>query len=135
MNANLFRRLMSAFYDLLFIIAILFIATALVLIINGGDAVDQGHPLYWFYVGFLCVISFTYYAWFWIKGHQTPGMKTWRLQLYRSQGIDLKFAIIYGCAALVSTLLAGAGFLLALVHPERKTLHDIIAGCEMRDLR
>lgn len=134
MNANLFRRLMSAFYDLLFIIAILFVAVALAMVVNQG-AIEQDHPYHWLYVSYLAAISFSYYAWFWIKSGQTPGMKTWRLKLYRNEGLDLKFAVVYALASLLSIAIVGAGFLLALVHPQRRTLHDIIAGCEMKDMR
>lgn len=135
MNAHLLRRLMAVFYDLLLLIAILFAATAIVLIVNSGDAIDQQHPLYIAYVLYLVAISFTYYAWFWIRSGQTPGMKTWRLRLYRKDGLTLKRAALYATAALFSWLLVGAGFLLALFHPERKTLHDLLTGCEMQDMR
>ena len=135
MNAHLLRRLMAAFYDLLLVIALLFLATAIALVINGGDAVDRAHPYYPLFIAYLCVISFTYYAWFWINGGQTPGMKTWRIRLYRKDGLTLKDTMLYTLAAGLSLILAGAGFLLALVHPDRRTLHDVLTGCEMQDLR
>ena len=48
--ASLFKRLAVIGYDGLLLIAILFIATALTLPLNGGEAIKQGHPLFPFLV-------------------------------------------------------------------------------------
>ena len=135
MNANPLRRIMAIVYDMLLLTALLFAATAIALALNGGKAIDTSHDYYWLYLLYLAAISFTYYHWFWSRGGQTPGMKTWRMQLYRSSPVDLKFSLLYVVAAIVSWLLAGTGFLLAFLHPQRKTLHDILLGSEIRDIR
>ena len=62
-------------------------------------------------------------------------MKTWRMRLYRSQGLELKQASLYFFAALLSWLLLGAGYLLALFHPRNRTLHDVLLDTDMLDLR
>jgi uncharacterized RDD family membrane protein YckC len=135
MNAPLIRRLMSAFYDSLFVIAILFIITALALAANGGEAISAEHPLYWFYVLILVAISFTYYAWFLMHGGQTPGMKTWRMRLCRSDGLELKAVVLYLLAAVVSWCMLGIGYLWVVFDAQNRTWHDILLGCEMQDLR
>ena len=81
--AGLFRRLGAIFYDALLLFAILCIATALVLPLNGGAAIQAGNPLYFSYVYLIC---FCFYGWFWTHGGQTLGMRAWQLRLQPYDG-------------------------------------------------
>ena len=126
---------MAIFYDLILMTAILLVAGIIAFIINGGEQIDRTSPFHTLYVIYLATICFSYYTWFWTHGGQTLGMKTWRMQLHRQDGINLMVATAYFFSAILSWLLAGLGFLMALFHPENKTLHDILNRCEMRDLR
>ena len=84
--AGLFRRLMAIIYDLFLLIALLFIATAAAMVLNQGNAIQPGQPLYPFYVVYLLIISFIFYGWFWTHGGQTLGMKTWKMKLQQENG-------------------------------------------------
>lgn len=137
-RAGLIRRFMAIIYDLLLLLAILFIITALAnFILNQGNAVNHDNPYYWFFVFTLALISFSYYSWFWTHGGQTLGMKTWRIRLSARDGkaLSWKQALVYFLAALLSWAVFGCGFLWSLCNRQRATWHDLIADCEMLDLR
>ena len=69
--ATLFRRLAALFYDSLLLLAVWFIATALLLPFTSGEAIRPHNPLL---SSYLLFISFFFYGWFWIHGGQTLGM-------------------------------------------------------------
>jgi uncharacterized RDD family membrane protein YckC len=131
---NLFRRLLAILYDSLLLGGLLLIAGWIALLINGGQ-IESGSVASWLLFTTLLAISFTYFGWFWIHGGQTLGMKTWRIRLHRTDGWTWLRAMIYFVSALLSWSLAGLGFLIALFHPQKKTLHDLLNRCEMQDLR
>ena len=81
--ASLLRRLGAIVYDTLLLFAILFIAIALVLPLNGGQAVPAGNP--WF-SAYLFLVGFIFYGGFWTHGGQTLGMRAWRIRLQRYDG-------------------------------------------------
>jgi uncharacterized RDD family membrane protein YckC len=136
-RAGLIRRLLAVVYDMLLLLAILFIVSAIAIALNQGEAIGQRDAFYSLYVSSLVVMSFLYYGWFWTHGGQTLGMKTWKLRLVTSSatGLSWRTALLYFCVAGVSWALLGAGFLWALFNPERETWHDIIAACVMQDVR
>jgi len=59
--ANLFKRLAALFYDSLLLLALWFIATAILLPLHGGEAFPTNNPLLTTYYLF---ISFFFYGWF-----------------------------------------------------------------------
>jgi uncharacterized RDD family membrane protein YckC len=91
-----------------------------------------------------------YYAWAWTGGRRTLPMKTWRMRLMRADGtgLDTRTALVRYVAAWIGPALAllaygalqhwGLGvqalwlialnYLWPLVDPERRFLHDRIAG-------
>ncbi len=135
--AGLVRRLMAIIYDLLLLLALLFIATAAAMVVNKGNAIVPGQPLYPFYVIYLLTISFIYYGWFWTHGGQTLGMKTWKMKLQQQNGeaVTWALALLRFISAIISWSAAGLGFLWSLFHPQRRTWHDIVSKCVLVDLR
>ena len=135
-GAGLLRRLMAIIYDLLLLLAVLFVTTAVAIGLNHGKAIDD-HPYYLFFVFIQLLISFIYYGWFWTHGGQTLGMKTWKMKLTTQSGDQLgwKQALLYFLAASMSWAAAGLGFLWALFNKNRSTWHDLIAHCVMQDTR
>ena len=134
---GLMRRLMAIIYDLFLLIALLFIATAIAMAFNQGNAIEPGQALYPLYVACLLIISFCFYGWFWTHGGQTLGMKTWkmRLQQNNARSITWPLAFIRFTTAMISWSAAGLGFLWSLFHPQRRTWHDIASNCVVIDLR
>lgn len=137
-HTGLIRRLMTIVYDLLLLLALLFIVTAVEnFALNHGNAIGPNNPYHWFYVSSLVVVIFLYYAGFWTHGGQTLGMKTWKMKLCSKDGkpVSWKQALIYFLAALLSWAAVGIGFLWGLFNQNHATWHDLIAGCEMLDVR
>ena len=72
---------MAIIYDLFLLIALLFIATTVMMMFNQGKAIESGQAIYPVYVAYLLAISYGFYGWFWTHGGQTLGMKTWKMNM------------------------------------------------------
>ena len=135
--AGLFRRLMAIIYDLFLLIALLFIATTVMMMFNQGKAIESGQAIYPVYVAYLLAISYGFYGWFWTHGGQTLGMKTWKMKLQQQDGQPLTWwlALIRFVTAMISWSVAGLGFLWTLHDPRKRSWHDIASHCVIVDLR
>lgn len=135
--AGLFRRLFAIFYDCFLLIAILFIVSAIATALNQGKAVEPSDALYPVFVIIIFSLSYLYFAWFWIHGGQSLGMKTWRIQLQSSnnKAISWKTAAIRFITAIFSWGFFGAGFLWALLDKKNRCWHDITSKTVLIDLR
>ncbi len=118
-SVSLLRRLTAIFYDSLLLFSVLFFVAALAYPITHGQ-VSFGYQIY------LLAASFLYFAWQWIHGGQTLGMKAWRIQLVSSDGKPVtwqqtgwRFFI-----AIVSWLALGIGFLWAVFDKQQRAWHD-----------
>lgn len=125
--AGIARRFAALLYDTLLLGGVLFVASALALILNGGQPI-QGTNFY--YSAYMLLVSFLFFAWFWLHGGQTLGLRVWRLRLVRNDGGPLtpRHALLRYLAALLSCAACGLGFLWALADRERLTWHDRLSG-------
>jgi len=121
--ASLFKRLAALFYDSLLLLALWFVAVALLLPLNGGKAFAPHNPLLTTYLLF---IAFFFYGWFWMHGGQTLGMRAWKLQLRTLRAAPLSWwqIMLRFLVALPSGLLFGLGYLWILVDRKRLSWHD-----------
>ncbi|MBE9560538.1 MAG: RDD family protein [Proteobacteria bacterium] len=135
--AGLFRRLFAIFYDGFLLLAILFVVTAIANALNHGKAIEPGNVFYPLYVLIILLLSYLYFAWFWINGGQSLGMKTWRIKLQDGEGknIDWKTAAIRFFSAMVSWGIIGLGFLWAFFDKKNRCWHDLISKTVIIDLR
>jgi len=135
--AGLTRRLLAIVYDLFLLIAVLFIATALAMVFNRGQAIEPGQAIYPFYIAYLLIVSFGFYGWFWTHGGQTLGMRTWKIRLQRSNGgpLDWPHAAIRFVTAAISWSAAGLGFLWSLFDNQQRCWHDLASDSVVIDLR
>lgn len=126
-QAGLLRRLAGLIYDLLLLVGILFIATAVVLPLNAGEAL---RPSQWLYSAYLLAVTFFFFGWFWTHGGQTLGMKAWDLRVCTVEGRALTWrrAALRMLAACLSLGSFGVGYLWALVDPEHQSWHDRLSG-------
>ena len=122
-TASLWRRLAALFYDSLLLLAIWFIATALLLPFTGGEAIESNNPLL---PSYLLFISFFFYGWFWMHGGQTLGMRSWRLQLQSLRPGPLSWlqCLLRFLVAMPAGLLFGLGYLWMLIDKEKLSWHD-----------
>jgi uncharacterized RDD family membrane protein YckC len=135
--AGLVRRLMAIMYDLFLLLAMLFIATAIAMMFNQGNAIEPGQAIYPYYIIYLLVLSFVFYGWFWTHGGQTLGMKTWKMRLQQDDGKPLSWnlALIRFAIALVSVSVLGLGFIWSLFESKRRCWHDLASHSVLLDLR
>jgi uncharacterized RDD family membrane protein YckC len=120
-------RLLALMYDLLPMIPLLMITSAVFLWINGGRTVEHTPLLavtefvtMWLLVGAYFVLS-------WGRGGQTMGMRPWRLRVLAADGKPATWKMLWlrYAAACVTPVV---GLLWTLVDSERRALYDIAAG-------
>jgi len=121
------RHLACLLYESLVIFAVLLIGFWLPQLVLSGFGLGITGKLLWLHVFALLML---YFVWFWINGGQTLPMKTWRLRLVDASGRPLRptQALLRYLAAWPCVLIGGVGFLWALLDPEKRFLHDRIAG-------
>ncbi|MDD5268147.1 MAG: RDD family protein [Methylococcales bacterium] len=118
------RRLAALTYDLFLLIAVLFLATALLLPFNTGEAISPQQLL--IYRIYLAAISFSFYGWFWTHGGQTLGLRAWHLKVLTLDQKPVSWiqALFRFAAAIVSWGFFGLGFLWILIDKNRLGWHD-----------
>lgn len=127
---SLKRRLACMFYDLLLVCAVLFVAAAMALPFNGGEAVS-GHSL--LFRLWLFGITLVYFIYQWTLGGQTLGMRAWHVTLVSrtSQRVRWSQAVLRFLLALISALPLGLGYLAALFDADGLTWHDRGSGTRL----
>jgi uncharacterized RDD family membrane protein YckC len=132
-HASLLRRVAAGAYDLLPLVALWMIATALVLPLTGGAGVTPQSPGYRAYQAWLLAVAFAYYGVSWRHGGQTIGMRAWRLRVVRDDGGPLgwRAVVVRFAVALLSLATLGAGVFAALFDARRRMWHDVAAGTEV----
>ncbi|MFI3184978.1 MAG: RDD family protein [Methylococcaceae bacterium] len=120
---GLLRRLTVILYDLLLLIALFFVATALVLPLNAGQAFTARQ---FFFPLYLLLVSFLFYAWFWTHGGQTLGLRAWKIKLLTldRKPISWKQALLRFIFAILSWSFFGLGFLWILIDKNQRSWHD-----------
>lgn len=125
--AGFVRRLLAIVYDLILLLAVLYVAMGALLLITAGAANQPGSP--WL-SAYLLLVSFIFYGWFWTKGGQTLGLRSWRLRVEEGDGRPLTWgvAMLRFSLGLLTCLPLGLGFLWMLLDSERRTLYDRLSG-------
>jgi len=121
------RRLASALYDLLLVVALVLVATFPFLAFFGDSTHGwRRHVLQLYVIAVTC----GYFVWFWTRGGQTLPMKTWRIRLVRADGgaINPGRGVHRFLLAVLGTLALGLTFAWALFDRDRQFLHDRLAG-------
>jgi uncharacterized RDD family membrane protein YckC len=132
---GLVRRLAAMLYDGLLLVALWFVATALLLAVSGGHLSDPERPLWLLYTlrASLLLVTFMFFAGFWTNGGQTLGMRAWRLKLISVSGdpVNWKQALWRFAAAIPSVGALGLGLFWMLLDQERCAVHDRLSGTRL----
>lgn len=80
---QLARRLAAISYDGLLLLAVLLLASAVLIPLTHAGTAPAYSPWRTLY---LLLVSFGFFGWFWTHGGQTLGMRAWRLQLQNHSG-------------------------------------------------
>jgi len=132
---GLLRYLAVILYDSLLLFSVLFLATGIAYTITDGAIVYpikdvQVNVMFQVY---LLVVSFFYFAWSWVRGGQTLGMKAWRVRLVANdnQAISLRQCLLRFLLSIVSWLIFGMGFFWAFFNQQHRTWHDLISDTHL----
>jgi len=127
-SAGVLRRLGAMFYDLLLVIAVMMVVTAVLLPLTGGDAITSERFGAWEYAYRLLLLAVVvvFFGVFWTRRGQTLGMTAWRLRLQREDGSLLSWLDVFKrlAAATVSLCLAGLGYWWIWVDRDRLAWPD-----------
>lgn len=120
---SLFKLGACLLYELLTVIAILFVSAAL-FVLAAGDA-SAGIKRLLLQI-FLWLVTGAYFIRCWLKSGQTLAMQAWKFKLADKHGypLTLKFAFYRYLLATLSLALGGLGFLWALADRQHQFLHD-----------
>ena len=109
--ASIIKRLVAIFYDSFLLVAVLFLAMAVLLLVSGGYQFQAGNP--WMSI-YLLVVSYIFFGWFWTHGGQTLGMRAWKLRIQQHNGemITWQQAAVRFVSALPAWILLFIGIAL-----------------------
>ena len=122
-SAGFFRRIAAMLYDGMLLLAILFVATAVGLPFNHGEAFASDNL---YFHAYLVLVSYFFYVWFWTHGGQTLGLKAWKLKILTENGQPITWmqASIRFISAMLSWSVLGLGFIWVLIDKDNRTWHD-----------
>jgi uncharacterized RDD family membrane protein YckC len=118
------------FYDLVLLFGVLMLAVTLVvipydLIAGSPFPSDQFLPRLCLQL-YLVAVLVVFFVFFWVRGGQTLGMRSWRFRLVRGDGSGLRRrdALLRLAWAAICLAPAGAGLLWMLLDRDRLTCYD-----------
>lgn len=127
-GAGVLRRLGAMVYDLLLVLAVMMVATALFLPLTGGEAITSERYGAWEYAyrALLLGIVVLFFGLFWTRRGQTLGMMAWRLRVEREDGSLLSWIDVIKrlAAATVSLVVAFAGYWWIWIDRDKLAWHD-----------
>lgn len=123
------RRAAAILYDLLLLFGILLLAVFALVFPYGVIIGEFPHQELWhrlFLQLYLLGVVGLYYGYFWVRGGQTLGLRTWRMRLLREDGSLPRpgdaLRRLFWAALSIAPL--GAGFLWMLFDRDGLTLYD-----------
>ena len=121
------RRLAAQLYDIFLLVAILFLATAILLPFTSGESISEQQIL--IYRIYLAIISYLFYGWFWTHGGQTLGLRAWKIKVLtlNKKPISWKQAFLRFITAIISWSVLGLGFLWIFMNKRRYSWHDYLS--------
>jgi len=129
-HVSLLRRFGGIFYDFFLLLTVLFIASFIVVIPTGITPEDR---FFFLYQAYIFLVAFVFFAWFWTRGGQTLGMRTWKIKLVTEDGSKVTWSksLIRFAVSMISWLAFGLGFLWSLRDKQHRTWHDIASKTKL----
>ncbi|WP_299205197.1 RDD family protein [uncultured Amphritea sp.] len=125
---SLMRRFAAMIYDGFLVVAIWMCTGFAAVGLNNGEAVSG--PLL---QTALFLLTFAFFAFFWVRLGQTLGMQAWKLRVQTLDGkhISLRQALIRFMTAIVSLACFGLGFFWMLFSANKATWHDSFSDTQI----
>jgi uncharacterized RDD family membrane protein YckC len=124
---GLMRRLAAMFYDLVLLFGMLLLAVTVVVIpyetVTGRQFPQEGLLYHIYQLYLLCVVC-GFHAYFWVRGGQTLGMRSWRFRLIRDDGRPLTAADALRRLAWAALTLVPIGLFWVPFDRDRLALYD-----------
>jgi len=127
---GVFRRLAAFLYDLVLLFGVLMVAVTLLIVpyhLIMGVPFPHDEPFHRFGLQlYLVTVIGLFFIFFWVRGGQTLGMRTWRLRLVREDSSPLRprDAMRRLVWAVLCLAPAGAGLVWMLFDRDRLTGYD-----------
>ena len=107
--------------------------SAIPFVVWQGDAIQTQNTVKVAFQVYLLAILYVYLTFFWTKSGQTPGLKTWKLQLIDQQGyVPSRYRA--NIRFLFSILLFWIGW-IGLFFGQRQTLQDQLSGTQIISIK
>ena len=120
-------RLLAFAYDIVPLLALLMIASAVLVAINGGNTVERSPWLAALEFAAFWAVCGAYFVASWGRGGQTLGMRPWQLKLVAGDGrLPTTRALWLRFVVASATPVVGWGW--CFVDPQRRALCDLAAG-------
>ncbi|MBO1924431.1 RDD family protein [Thiomicrorhabdus sp. 6S3-12] len=123
-----FKIIFAMLYDFILLCAIWFAASIPFVLWQGSGEFATDDKINLAFQLYLIAITYLYLTYFWTQSGQTPGLRTWKLQLQREDGYlltrhnaNLRFLL-----AVPLTLFFGLT-LIGFITPKKQLLHDQLA--------
>ncbi|CAB9539942.1 hypothetical protein [uncultured Gammaproteobacteria bacterium] len=128
-NVSLLRRLGAITYDIFLAFSLAFFIVGVLLILFFEK---QAQINGWMFLVYL-LTSYFYFAWSWVKGGQTLGMKTWKFHIVQNNGKNITHqqAFIRFILSIMSFSAAGLGFVYQLFNKDNLALHDSLSNTKL----
>ncbi len=125
-HVSLMRRFGAMLYDFFLLLTAIFVASFIIVIPTGIKPED---PYFFLFQAYIFFIAYLFFAWFWTRGGQTLGMRTWKIKLVNEDGslVTWRTALLRFAMAMLSWCAFGLGFLWSLWDKQHRTWHDIIS--------
>jgi uncharacterized RDD family membrane protein YckC len=131
-NSGLLRRFGAIVYDMLLVLALLFLVTIPFIAVRGGEPVEPDENR--LYQLSIVLVVFLFFTGFWSRSGKTLGMQSWGLRVETPDGQipTFRIASVRFIAAILSWLPLGLGFFWQLWDADRLTWHDRLSGTRLR---
>jgi len=125
--AHLGWRLIAIVYDLLPLMALWFVTSLAIYLLDGQKEVQPGSLGARVELAVLWLVTGAYFVLSWRRGGHTLGMRAWRLKVLGADGRPASWKALWirYAVAGASLLALGLGFVWTLFDPERRSWHDL----------
>lgn len=115
------------------VIELMIFGVAFWVIADPEDLQQLGNPVFTQLLNLVVysVISIPYYTWWHYRNGTTPGKVKLKIHVVNAKDhgkITFQQALVRTLAYALSYIPLGAGFIMAGIHPEKRALHDLLAG-------